>query len=192
MDGEPVGEPVKFTPDDRGKLQLPSFADQIAPGEHTLSVRMKDGSRMPYSIHLTYSTPKPVSGDRSETGMDVSLTEENVSEGDPLEARVTVTNRTDEKIHIPVAVVGLLGGLELRHKALKDLVRSGNIASYETMGRELVLYWRGMNPGAKTEVNVPLKATVPGTYTGPASRSYLYYDDEHRQWNDPLKVEVTK
>jgi uncharacterized protein YfaS (alpha-2-macroglobulin family) len=193
MDGTPVGDPVSFTPDDRGKLELPSFAHRISPGKHTISIRMTDGSNMPYSIDLTYSTPKPASaGDSSQTGIDVRLTEQTLAEGDPLEAQVTVTNRTDEEVHMPLAVVGLPGGLEPDHQGLKDLVRSGRIASYETMGRELVLYWRGMAAGGETEVSIPLQAAVPGTYTGPASRSYLYYNDEHKQWIDPIEVEITK
>ena len=29
-----------------------------------------------------------------------------------------------------------------------------------------------------------------GSYTGPASRAYLYYTDEHKQWVESLKVEI--
>ena len=32
---------------------------------------------------------------------------------------------------------------------------------------------------------------VPGTYTGPASRAYLYYTDEYKQWSDGLRVTVS-
>ena len=35
-----------------------------------------------------------------------------------------------------------------------------------------------------------LVAAVPGRYTGPASRAYLYYGDEHKQWIDPLTIEI--
>ena len=31
---------------------------------------------------------------------------------------------------------------------------------------------------------------VTGTYTGPASRAYLYYTNEHKQWTDGLRVEI--
>ena len=34
-------------------------------------------------------------------------------------------------------------------------------------------------------------AAVPGRYTAPASRAYLYYGDEHKQWAAPVKVEIT-
>ncbi len=35
-----------------------------------------------------------------------------------------------------------------------------------------------------------LVAAVPGKYTAPASRSYLYYTDELKHWTTPLSVEV--
>jgi hypothetical protein len=31
---------------------------------------------------------------------------------------------------------------------------------------------------------------VPGTYTGPASRAYLYYADDHKIWQDGVKVTI--
>jgi hypothetical protein len=35
-----------------------------------------------------------------------------------------------------------------------------------------------------------LVATVPGTYTAPASSTYLYYTAENKAWASPLKVRV--
>ncbi|HOX08844.1 MAG TPA: hypothetical protein PK280_20790 [Planctomycetota bacterium] len=33
-------------------------------------------------------------------------------------------------------------------------------------------------------------AEIPGSFTGPASRVYLYYTDDLKWWVDPLKIEV--
>jgi hypothetical protein len=41
-----------------------------------------------------------------------------------------------------------------------------------------------------SQVPLSLIAAVPGTYTGPASRTYLYYTDEHKQWVDGMQVEI--
>jgi hypothetical protein len=64
------------------------------------------------------------------------------------------------------------------------------VDSYEVIGRDVVLYWRGMEPRKKLEVPLSLIAAVPGTYTGPASRAYLYYADDHKIWRDGLKVSI--
>ncbi len=58
------------------------------------------------------------------------------------------------------------------------------------IGRDVVLYWRSMAAGAKVDVPLSLIAAVPGTYTGPASRAYLYYTDEHKRWVEGVKVTV--
>ena len=106
------------------------------------------------------------------------------------EAHVVCSNKTDETLPTSIAIVGIPGGLEVRHDQLKELVKSGAIAAYEVRGREVILYWREMTPGQKREFPISLVAAIPGRYSGPASRTYLYYTDEHKQWVDPLHVEI--
>jgi alpha-2-macroglobulin-like protein len=78
----------------------------------------------------------------------------------------------------------------VRHDQLKELVKAGTIAAYEVLGREVVLYWRALLPEARVTLPLSLVAAIPGTYTGPASRAYLYYTNEHKQWTDGLRVEI--
>ena len=59
------------------------------------------------------------------------------------------------------------------------------------IGREVVLYWRGMDAGQSIQLPIQVIAAVPGEYTGPASRAYLYYTDENKQWSEPIKVRVS-
>jgi hypothetical protein len=42
-------------------------------------------------------------------------------------------------------------------------------------------------------VKIPLSviAAVPGAYTGPSSRAYLYYTDEFKQWVPGVTVTIT-
>lgn len=64
-----------------------------------------------------------------------------------------------------VAIIGLPGGIEPQHDSLKQLVQRGTIAFYEIIGREIVLYWRGMQASSKTSFNIDVTAAVPGQYT---------------------------
>ena len=112
-------------------------------------------------------------------------------EGAVTEASVKVSNRTDDAIPSPIAIVGLPGGLEVRHDQLKELVKSGKIAAYEVIGREVVLYWRVLGPKEAVELPLSLVAAVPRSYTGPASRAYLYYTDEFKQWAPGMSVVIT-
>jgi hypothetical protein len=58
-------------------------------------------------------------------------------------------------------------------------------------GREVILYWRSLKAEERVELPLSLIAAVPGTYTAPASRAYLYYTDEHKTWTDGMQVEIS-
>jgi hypothetical protein len=118
------------------------------------------------------------------------LAKTQLTEGEPTEARVMVANRTGQKLPTAVAIFGVPGGLEVRHDQLKELVKRKVVDAYEVLGRDVVLYWRGMEPRKRIDVPLSLVAAVPGTYTGPASRAYLYYADEHKIWSEGVKVSI--
>ena len=93
---------------------------------------------------------------------------------------------------LSVAIIGIPAGMKVPTdmKQLTDLREKGKIAYFETRGRELVLYWRELAPKQKIELTVDLVCDVPGTYRGPASRAYLYYDADHKHWVEPLAAKI--
>jgi uncharacterized protein YfaS (alpha-2-macroglobulin family) len=190
VDGKPVGQPVAFDQKSTGAIDLPRFAELLTPGKHQVQVIMKDGSQMPYSLAVSFHDTKPDSSDKCKLHLEVALRDKRLDEGSTTEATVVVVNRTNEAIPTPIAIIGIPGGLEVRHDQLKELVKSGRISAYEVLGREVVLYWRSLDKEARVDLPLSLIAAVPGKYTGPASRAYLYYTDEHKQWTDSLNVEI--
>ncbi|MBS0202999.1 MAG: A-macroglobulin complement component [Planctomycetes bacterium] len=190
VDGKPVGQPVAFDRQTTGAIELPGFAERLTPGKHQIQVLMQDGSRMPYSVAINYHSVKPNSSDNCKLHLEVNLRDRRVEEGAATEATVVVVNRTNEAIPTPIAIIGIPGGLEVRHDQLKELVKQGKISAYEVIGREVVLYWRSLDKEARVDLPLSLIAAIPGTYTGPASRAYLYYTDEYKQWADGLTVEI--
>jgi len=190
VDGKAVGRPAAFDQRTQEAIVLPDIAKLLTPGKHTVSLAMIDGSSMPHTVAIELTTIRPNSSDACNVRLDVKLSDQEVREGEITEARVLCENRTQETIPTPIAIIGIPGGLEVRHDQLKELVKSGAIAAYEVVGREVRLYWRGMAPGHKQNLVLSLVAAVPGQYTGPASRAYLYYSDEHKQWSDPLSVTI--
>jgi hypothetical protein len=151
---------------------------------------MEGGGPMPYSMAVKYNALVPASDKECKVDLQVKLAQSKVVEGAATEANVTVINKTAEAIPTPVAIIGLPGGLEPRHDQLKELVKKGKIDSYEVLGREVVLYWRSLPANARVEVPISAIAAVPGTYTGPASRAYLYYTAEHKRWVDGTQIEI--
>src|SRR2546430_5521812 len=153
--------------------------------------KKKDGSSMPFSISIKYNSLLPDSAKEAQVGLQVVLKDSEVQEGSVTEAVVSVANKSDQALPTPVAIVGIPGGLEVRHDQLKELVKSGKIDAYEVIGREVILYWRYLKAKDKFDLPLSLVAAVPGSYTGPASRAYLYYTDEYKNWAPGLKVSIT-
>jgi len=145
---------------------------------------------MPYSLAVKYNRETPTSDKDCKLDLSVKMAQDKIVEGTSTEANVLVENKTAFAVRTPIAIVGLPGGLEPRHDQLKELIKLGTIDAYEVRGREIVLYWRAMAANAKVQVPLSLIAAVPGTYTGPASRAYLYYTDEHKDWTDGMHVEI--
>jgi hypothetical protein len=192
VDGRKAGSAVKFGEDTHEPIVLTDIAELLEPGEHTIEISMTGGSEMPCAFSVDYSNEKPASSKECKVSIKVVLAKGTVAEGKVIEANVTIENREEDAIiPTPIAIIGIPGGLEVRHDQLKELVKSEQIAAYEVIGRDVVLYWRDMQAGKKIELPISLVAAIPGTYTGPASRAYLYYTDEYKDWSDPLKVTIT-
>jgi alpha-2-macroglobulin-like protein len=188
VDGEPIGQALAFTPDQQGALKLPPF--DVAPGKHTISIKLTDGSKMPYSISARYHRVLPESDERCKLHLEAKLRDKVINEGDVTEVAVSVTNRKGEVIPTPVAIIGIPGGFDVRHDQLKELVKAEKIAAYEVRGREVILYWRALDVEERVDLPISLIASIPGTYSAPASRAYLYYTDEMKHWVDGLTATI--
>ncbi|HYR85462.1 MAG TPA: MG2 domain-containing protein [Terriglobia bacterium] len=191
VDGRTVGTPLAFTASTQGALVMPEFASELSSGKHTVALKMEDGSSMPFSISVRYHSLLPDSAEEAQVGIQVVLRDGQIQEGGVTEATVSIANKSDQVIPTPVAIVGIPGGLEVRHDQLKELVKSGKIDAYEVIGREVILYWRHLRAKDKFDLPLSLVAAIPGSYTGPASRAYLYYTDEYKSWAPGLKVNIT-
>jgi len=191
IDGKPVGKPTAFTANTQGALVLPDLGRELGPGKHSVVLKMEDGSKLPFSFTVRYHGVLPANSEEAQVAIQVALRDPQVREGDVTEAAVSVSNKSDQAVPTPVAIIGIPGGLEVRHDQLKELVKAGRIAAYEVMGREVVLYWRYIKAKETVELPLSLVAAVPGTYTAPASRAYLYYTDEYKNWAPGVKVSIT-
>ncbi len=191
VDGQQVGSSVKFDKTTEGAIKLPELSELLTAGEHTISLEMEGGGEMPYALAVKYNAVTPATARETKVDLQTRLSKGTVAEGETLEAYATVTNLASENLPTVVAIVGLPGGLEPRHDQLKELVKKGAVDAYEVLGRDVVLYWRGMEKGQVREVPLSLVAAVPGRYVGPASRAYEYYTDEFKKWQEGLAVTVT-
>lgn len=189
VDGKRLGKPVKFDSKVKGAIELPDFAAALTPGKHRIEMRMTDGSEMPFALEIRFHTNLPASEALSEIKIATQLVNSRIKEGGTTELNVAVSSGQNDA-PTPMAIIGIPGGLEVRHDQLKELVGADRISAYEVLDRELVLYWRALPAGTSRTIPITLTAAIPGTYTAPASRGYLYYTDEYKDWQAGSKVVI--
>lgn len=185
-------------------FEVPDADKTFPPGETEVRVETTAKQAYPLSVAWSCRTAKPNSSPACAVKVEAKLARNDVTEGESVRLDVRVENTTDKPHGMVVAIVGIPAGLKLPEdmKQLKDLIAvpSGagpqgtgiepTVSYWETRGRELVLYWRGMTPKQVVTFGLDLVANIPGEYRGPASRAYLYYNADHKHWVDPVRVKV--
>ena len=177
-------------------LEIPTPEKYFGPGENQATVEITTRQAYPFSLSWSGNALTPVSAEKCAVELTTALSKRQVAEGETVRLDVGLKNKTEAGQGMVVAIVGIPGGCKLPpdRKQLKELREKGVISFYETNGRELVLYWREIAPKGHPQGDISLSldliAEIPGDYSGPASRAYLYYNADNKDWVQPLKVQI--
>ncbi len=189
-----------FTREDRDALSLsvPNPA-VLKPGKNTVKVEMTTKHSYPFTVSWEASALKPASNEGCAVDLTTTLEKQEVTEGKTVRLNVKLVNRLDKDHGMATAIIGIPAGLKLPEdlkqlKKLTEIPEDGTaprLGYFELRGtRELILYWRTLAAKQEVDLTLDLIANVPGQYRGPASRGYLYYDSDAKDWTDPLEVTI--
>jgi uncharacterized protein YfaS (alpha-2-macroglobulin family) len=176
----------------REAITLDDLEAHFTSGDNRLVIALTGDNRMPFALEVGYRSLQPADDDACPLRLSTRLAAGAVRLGDSVELVAELVNTTGEGQPMTVAILGLPAGLEIRPDQLEEIKKAGTIDYYETRSRELICYWRSLKPERKIELKLDLIAAVPGRYTGPASRAYLYYTAEQKRWSEPLSVEIRR
>jgi hypothetical protein len=123
--------------------------------------------------------------------LSARLEKSEVAWGGTVALQAELANTSDKEQSTTAAVLGLPAGLEVSLDQLELLAATGIVDYYQTRPRQVICYWRSLEPNEQVELKLELIAAIPGRYTGPASSAYLADSPGQRQWNEPLAVEIT-
>jgi hypothetical protein len=179
-------------------LDVPGAESCLKPGNNEVRVEITGKNVFPYTLSWTYQTLRPASAEDCPVRLETALAKADAAEGENVRLTATVKNVADKGQSMAVAVIGLPGGMTLPEdfKQLKDYCKTPEdgsrslVSAFEVRGRELVLYWRDLAPNQQITVPIDLVCRVPGEFSGPASRAYLYYNADHKHWVEPLHVHI--
>src|SRR5262249_45028124 len=148
-------------------------------------IAMEGGSAMPYSLRVRFTSPEPASAPACKVALRASLARGEVGEGEAVDVRVDLQNRTDEGLPMVVAIIGLPGGLEAGADQRKGRGRGGRGAGGERGGRGGALSPRNRAPRGAASTPPPPAAGGRGRYGGPAPGASLYYTEEEKPGAPP-------
>jgi len=179
-------------------LNVPDGETTLKPGKNAVRVEITGKNVFPYTLTWSYQTRQPASAANCPVKLAAKLDRTEAREGETVQLTARVENASGKGQGMTVAILGLPGGLTIPEdmKQLKDYTRQPTdgkrplLSYFEIRGRELVLYWRDLAPDQKIEVPIDLICRIPGEYSGPASRAYLYYNADFKHWVEPLKIGI--
>ncbi len=193
VDGKKVAE-KSYKAGEKGEVVIDGL-DQFIKGEGKHDVKVKYvgvKTPLPYSVSLNWSTTLPVSDVACAIDLKTTLATKNTNVGETVRMTATITNKKNEEVPSTMAIIGIPAGFTFQPWQLKELQEKKVFDYYEIVGNNIAVYYRGMGPKEVKEINLDLKAEMPGVYDAPASSAYLYYTNEFKTWSGLEKVTIKK
>ena len=122
--------------------------------------------------------------------LNTTLQNETANVGNNVRMNIVISNKTNDVVPMTIAEIGIPAGLSLQTWQLKELSDKKQWDYYEIFDGKLVIYFVDMDANEKHEINIDLKADLPGTYTAKASCAYLYYTNEFKTWNYGSMIKI--
>lgn len=164
----------------------------IKEGENTLDFKLQHDQGIPFLFYVNYFTYVPDNSPQCELKLTTKVNQRKLKVSETARLEVQINNLTKSVVQNPIVRIGIPGGTSPEPWQLKELVEKEIVDYYEIFESELVFYFREMNALETRTINLDLKAQLPGNYQGIASSAYLYYNNEHKNWNKGLQIEIVE
>jgi uncharacterized protein YfaS (alpha-2-macroglobulin family) len=193
IDGKKVME-KSYKAGDKGAILFDSLERFIKEeGKHTLKVKYVGvKTPLPYTVAVNWNTALPESNPACVVDLKTSLASKTAVVGETVRLSSIVTNKKNEGIPTAMVIIGIPAGFTVQPWQLKELQEKKAFDYYEIKGNNIAVYYRCMAPNAVKEINLDLKAEMPGEYDAPASSAYLYYTNELKTWSGVDKITIKK
>ncbi|MBI3510997.1 MAG: hypothetical protein HY064_10065 [Bacteroidetes bacterium] len=193
MDGNKVATKT-YKAGEKGAITVDSLEQFVkGDGEHTLKVKYVNvKTPLPYSVAANWSTSLPESQSQCAVDLTTKLASAIANVGETVRLNCVLTNKKNEEIPSTMAIIGIPAGFTVQPWQLKELQDKNVFDYYEIKGNNVAIYYRGMAANAVKEINLDLKAEIPGEFDAPASSAYLYYTNEFKCWTSMNKITIRK
>lgn len=166
--------------------------DFINEGENTFAFKLAREQGIPFLFYVNYFTYMPDNSPQCELKLTTKVNQNKLKVSETTRLEIQISNLTKSIVQNPIIRIGIPGGTSPEPWQLKELVEKEIVDYYEIFDSELVFYFRELDALETRKINLDIKAQLPGIYQGIASSAYLYYNNEHKNWNNGLQVEITE
>lgn len=183
----------KYEAGEREAIVIDSLERFLKDGASEIGVAFEDTKNaLPYSLSVSYNTWQPSTSELCKVKLETAISVEKAKVGQTVRISTVLTNKTNTGLPMTIAVLGLPAGVSAQPWQLKELQEKKIVDFYEVTPSTVIFYFRQMKPEEIRTINLDCKAEVPGFYTAPSSRAYLYYTNEYKAWTSikPVKVEM--
>lgn len=193
IDGKKVSE-KNYKAGDKGAIAVENLEQFIkGEGKHTLKIKyIGVKTPLPYSVAINWSTSLPNSDEECSIDLKTKMASKTVFVGETVRLTTIITNKKNEDVPSTMAIIGIPAGFTAQPWQLKELQEKNVFDYFEIKGNNIAVYYRGLGPKSVKEINLDLKAEMPGVYDAPASSAYLYYMNEFKTWSATDKVTIKK
>ncbi len=190
VNGNPVAQ-KDYAKGERNNISVTGLEQFVKQGKQKIEVRFK-GCRqaLPYAMNISYNTALPESQKECVVSLQTKLAARQVKVGETLRLSATLTNKTATGQPMTMVIIGIPAGFSAQPWQLKEMQEKGLIDFYEVIGNNIACYYSALAPGQQKQINLDLKAEIPGEYDAPAASAYLYYTAENKVWSAMERVFV--
>lgn len=171
-------------------VSIPSMGKYFKEGENTIEVQFDTKVAPRHTLDLSYYSVQPTLQPECTIHLHTNLPE-TCQVGDFVPLSIKVENQSDQVAAMPMAIIGIPGGLSLQAWQLKKLQEELKFDYYEITPTSLVLYFRNIQANSSKEIELNLKADIQGSYQAQASSAYLYYTNEFKYWEAGNQIQIT-
>lgn len=193
VDNKKVAE-KNYKAGDKGAISIDGL-DQFIKGEgkHEIKVKyLNVKTPLPYSLAVYWNTSLPSSDKECRIDLKTTLSAQKAFVGETVRLTTIISNRSASEVPSTMAIIGIPAGLSAQAWQLKELQEKNVFDYYEIKGNSIAIYYRGLEGKAIKEINLDLKAEIPGEYDAPASSAYLYYTNEFKTWTALDRISIQK
>jgi hypothetical protein len=177
-------------------MQQIDLRPALHAGANQIQFRQTPAGELPFQLTGSYWLPMPARAAAASVAeaepleIDLQYDPTTLAVNEPLQCTVTVKSHTRETINMAMVELGIPPGFDVDTAAFEALKESGQIAKFETIGSQVILYLRELSNAAPLQFHYSLRARYPLRAQTPPSAVYEYYQPQNRAEAKAVRLEV--